>query len=873
MHILKYVFPRVFGLHNVFTSIVDRSATTAQFMDYTMREAEIAEQEKQKQTMKIRGEASNKGASADKVPRRLRGVLPLIKRLQKLHAKCAYKEILFKHCPVEPVPDSYDPKTFDMTTLSTSPESVSSFVQSVFRHILPHELFGQGQDGVLNLESVMHQVDVFIKLRRFETLSLHTVVQGIKVTAINWLAPPGSPNIVSQTELKVRKDLLNELLYYIFDSLLIPLIRSNFYVTESSSNRNRLFYFRHDIWRQLVEPHISRLKAETFEEVPKPDVHKVITEEAIGSSLLRILPKNKGARPLMNLRRRPMLRVVDSKGKRVTRLGAAINFLMKPLFEVLNYEKNISPDVLGKAAIGNVTDIYPRLKAFREATISNSNGEIPKYYFVKLDVHSCFDTIPQDRLIELIAQIVPQEEVYHIAKYNMYTVPPRTPMASPKRSMATKPRIRYCSSVASTNGFGGLYSENRVRKPLNSLSLINNRSNSLHKSRLKRRKRRNTICVPSFARQGIKHRAEMLLTLLRRHIKTNLVRIGKKYYRQRNGIPQGSVVSSLLCNMFYADHENRHLSFLLKNGQSKRDDALLLRMVDDYLLITTDKSLAIRFLHEMLVPNERYGITVNPDKTLVNFKCQIDGRQMPQHTAGGAQKDAFPFCGATVDTSTLALSKDIGVHAKGASNTTDSLTVELNQTPGRSFFRKMLDLFKLTATTKCPMYLDVTYNGKRNVLEFLQKAIKATAVKMLLYEKYLAKTHRATRYGKGLSRKQKMSFQMTASPNQGVNPNILHRTVRAIIECAVHTTVGYNTSPHAAANHKKVHENPPSTLSSPNKDINKQQCSQVSPSLIRSIAAKAFLAVLEQRCHGRRVRRYKPTIEWLRDEARMKSHR
>ena len=40
-HVAKYVFPREFGLHNVFTSQTDRGITTQKFVDYISREVEI----------------------------------------------------------------------------------------------------------------------------------------------------------------------------------------------------------------------------------------------------------------------------------------------------------------------------------------------------------------------------------------------------------------------------------------------------------------------------------------------------------------------------------------------------------------------------------------------------------------------------------------------------------------------------------------------------------------------------------------------------------------------------------------------------------------------------------------------------------------
>jgi hypothetical protein len=37
--------------------------------------------------------------------------------------------------------------------------------------------------------------------------------------------------------------------------------------------------------------------------------------------------------------------------------------------------------------------------------------------------------------------------------------------------------------------------------------------------------------------------------------------IGSAFYRQAKGIPQGSVVSTYLCSLLYADMERKHLAF------------------------------------------------------------------------------------------------------------------------------------------------------------------------------------------------------------------------------------------------------------------------------------------------------------------------
>lgn len=138
---------------------------------------------------------------------------------------------------------------------------------------------------------------------------------------------------MSKSDYLKRQELLAEFIYYIFDSFLIPLVRSNFHVTESNVHKNRLFYFRHDIWQMLTEPCLRSLKTSMFEEL-KQCTAKTISEKALGVSQVRLVPKAVGARPVMNLRKRQQ---IVKYGR--TALGASINSLMRPAFDVLKLEK------------------------------------------------------------------------------------------------------------------------------------------------------------------------------------------------------------------------------------------------------------------------------------------------------------------------------------------------------------------------------------------------------------------------------------------------------------------------------------------------------------------------------------------------------
>src|SRR5277367_4355254 len=93
--------------------------------------------------------------------------------------------------------------------------------------------------------------------------------------------------------------------------------------------------------------------------------------------------------------------------------------------------------------------------------------------------------------------------------------------------------------------------------------------------------------------------------------------MGKQFRSQKVGIPQGSVVSTILCNLFYADLEKKKLPFLTDS------DGLLLRLIDDFLFISMNQDHAKRFLQYM---NDGSGLryTANCRSPRVWMFCQYD---------------------------------------------------------------------------------------------------------------------------------------------------------------------------------------------------------------------------------------------------------
>ncbi len=264
-----------------------------------------------------------------------------------------------------------------------------------------------------------------------------------------------------------------------------------------------------------------------------------------------------------------------------------------------------------------------------------------KLYFAKVDVKACFDSLPQQALIQLAHKLLSADE-YSIARHT--EIKPSEMEELPNCSRASRPSKKFCARAhvgGDMGGFGNVIEQgSKPRRP-------------------------NTVYVDSVVQQSMKKK--VCLELLTEHVECNIVKIRKKFYRQKEGIPQGSVLSSLLCNFFYGDFEKRYLTFL------SNKDCLLVRLIDDFLLISTKREHAARFLEVMHAGSPTYGISIKPEKSLVNFEVEITGKAVPKL----AEQTPFPYCGMFIDSRSLDISKDSTKLKSGSMNHRSGLSMWL----------------------------------------------------------------------------------------------------------------------------------------------------------------------------------------------------
>ncbi|KAF3191458.1 hypothetical protein TWF788_006057 [Orbilia oligospora] len=704
VHVLKYIFPRAFGLHNVFTSTVDKQDTAQIFKDYTLREDEI-----------------DLMISKSKDDRRLRKIL---KKKQETEPGCPddNDELHHGHVPPpSPLPDINRKEGRAYETVENLPQR--------FRGRIPH-LVGElvrlqrrckyhpllqhyCPSSVINTTAPDPRPRVPAPPPSTQVPPLATMPFKTQLTDFTWLhqkEPNANGRIrLDAADTKHCTSLFAEFIYYLFDSLVIPLIRAHFYVTESTTDKNRTCYFRHDVWRKLTTPHVNKMISVMFTDITSQRARAIMQRRAAKFSTVRLLPKVTGVRVLSNLKRRPM--EVDPKTGLRT-LGRSINQILKPNHAALTFEKNRQPQAVG-ASLFSMNEVLRKITEFKDRLVSQGAFGKQKLYFVKVDVTSAFDTIPQQRLLEVIEQLY-MENTYKIRRQG------RVALGSGRAGEA-KPKISFPQI-----GEPGDNEEFSMERNKNNIE-----NSGMEKKSL--------IFIDRVA--CVYHERDALIRELREHVVNNFVQIGKRFYRQSLGIPQGSVMSTLLCNLFYADLEAHELPF------TQAKTGLLMRLVDDFLFITTNRDHARRFSDAMHTGFPEYGVTVKPEKSLVNFEADFNGRKIERvfgNTPG------FPYCGTLINEKTLEIRRDWA--RRDGLLVSNLLTIDHGSKPGLKMVDKVSSGWKLLSSA---IYLNTTINSRPTIVVNLYWSFVDAAMKFYRYYRGLSSRPKQVRRKKAPKRPQK----------------------------------------------------------------------------------------------------------------------
>lgn len=595
---------------------------------------------------------------------------------------------------------------------------VSRFAQCVLRTLIPMELFG----SYSNMRLIMRNVDQFVRMRRFETTNLHRVCQKICILDFAWLLPRKERALwqrPTRAEMDKRQSLLHQFMFFIFDSILIPLLRNNFYVTESSRYRNRVLYFRHDDWNAISQPVLGKLKDGCFEKIGKHKAVGIMSQRSFGYSFVRLLPKETGMRPIVNLRRRSVKVEREASVKtphapaganqrqkddaywgHAIRPKNSINVILGAVFQVLNYEKTSNAENTG-CSVFSPQDIYTRLVNFKKELEIRQGATNQQLYFVKVDITGAFDCIDQDKLMTIMEDVLKHDR-YIIQKFLQLVYKNGHPFK--KWCKEARPEINH--------------------EPFDNLVEELARNSNL----------RNAILCDSVIHPDCER--ESLRWLLHEHICQNLVKIGKDFCLQSTGIPQGSTLSTLLC-CFYLARMEKDLNLDSLNHTSS---SLMMRYTDDYLFISSDREQAQKFYNAIQRGCAKFNCQISPEKTQANFMLDLNAGQNAAAAGQITSRDLcvgpkFPWCSYLIDTSSLNVQYDLQQYHNVCFS--DSITIPHHHAHTNLLGRVVTNTVH---RRNLLIYLDVNLNGMETVVINIHQSFILATFKLLAAFRSLQKT-------------------------------------------------------------------------------------------------------------------------------------
>lgn len=660
----------------------------------------------------------------------------------KCHQRIDYARLLEHYCPI---PTNYHELSLAELTKQYS-TGVVSFARACLSRLLPRTLAFWGYE---HNETVFLQdtLAMFVQLRRRERFPNKLLLANLRTTQIPWLLTKEGKQggKVSRMDHEHSKLLLLSVLRWILRDYLIPLLAQCFYVTETEFGGQQIFYYRKPVWTRYRTLAMQKLLTKQYTELSERQAATRLAQQQMGLSALRLLPKATGVRPIATLNQRVALmlpigsavaqmqtaaqhpndddesvEMVLGPARKKTKTGLSststttttksslhrppripapnqsmfsTNVMLAECFEVLSFEYNRHKHTFGAGLMG----LHRFHWRYRQFIVQWKNGNETRkpLHFGSVDIRHCYDNIQQDHLLSVVADIL-QEDEYIVRKYGIW------------HPTGGGVRHRRCREVCLPEMMEPFGETVQVRA-------------ANHKG-----------CVFVDGVHSVSVSKQQVVEQLREHLTSHTVvtkdRFGNRYLLQAQGIPQGSILSTLLCNFYYGNVEQRL-------RLPKSCDSLLTRMVDDFLMVTTDASQLQCFFAVMHRGDPGLGVTINHEKTCSSVTLEIPSEgDVPQtNTIPCTPGRFFPWCGMLLDSSTGEVRNDYTRFEKIKGK--DGLTVQRVKQEGIHLLQQL----KLFVKPRClPVLFDPSINAlSTQIVNFYQLFIFA-AVKTAEYLRSLS---------------------------------------------------------------------------------------------------------------------------------------
>jgi hypothetical protein len=514
---------------------------------------------------------------------------------------------------------------------------IARFLFQVFKRVFGHIIFSNHKEWKKRFYS-------YVALRRNERLPFN--LNGISSHSVKF----NSKGTTRTASIKCQTNLVS---FYrlVFQKFVPSIVKTVFYVTESSHRKQRLFYYRHDDWLAVTKEPKTKLLSRMLELIGRKKKRtkgrKSIT--IVPNCRLRLVPKKAAGdfRPIMNMK--------------ITNAESS----MKYTLAILNFYRKQYPKLLGSSVMG-----FDRVK-YKIDTFANSPGNLGNpdtYKMVKFDLKSCYDNIPHEKMIEVLHEVIIHDEF----------------------------SIQKLEKVRLING--------KLFKKIEYIAVPTNHMQSENASHI------GSLTIND-RNQPQRISKQTVLDILKLHITQNIVLFEGRLWRQKCGIPQGSILSGILCSIFYGHMDRKCYREFLKSSE-----ILILRFIDDILIVSKNDALITEYLGQGV--DTRYGFSINTDKTAFQYGDESNIEEF------------FAWCGMFISNKDLSIRANF--NEEGLS-LYDSFTIDYSLPP-LEILTKQLSSF--TRHKLSPIFINKRFE-KSNLEYNIQGNIEITRKRLIALQREL----------------------------------------------------------------------------------------------------------------------------------------
>lgn len=423
--------------------------------------------------------------------------------------------------------------------------------------------------------------------------------------------------------------LLQFSISWLFKSLIPKIIYTFFYCTEISSCVD-IIYYRHDVWNKKSLPFLTEYLNRQMIENEVCRNHDSYLLSKFNHNRARVVPKKvEGEFRII---------AIPSKGVDLEENIAFkknLRSVINPVQCILEYLRNSRKTHFEK--VYSASQIVGLIKDFK-IHLTKKFEHLPKLHFLKFDMDSCFDSIPRKKTLHVVKELLKKERGFFVRSGSLYN--------SRTGAFSIQNVVNGCRQI----GKDELYIDN-VKT-----TFISN---------------------------------EDVITVLESEVFQNVLTFNGKCYLRKDGLFQGASLSALLVDLIYDDLLEYYNMF----HPTEEDDTLVLRLADDFLIISTNDA-RIKLMKEVALQGfEEFSARVNINKIISSEAEEI--------------KQDFSFCALQISIDDLEVKKS-----------PESLSVpNIKMVSATRVHKRLLSLFQMRLSYGTT---DLRINSRETVLEQIQ---------------------------------------------------------------------------------------------------------------------------------------------------------